>query len=151
MIKIEPLENHPELVPLCACWNFEEWGQAVGRTLQETIDGFEPFLNPAGQQKAFIGFDNDLPAGLVLLIDNDLESHPHLKPWLASLFVVPEMRGKGIGTALIHAVENAARDQRHAALYLYTGKANYYRNLDWQDHEELSGDYNGLMILIRKL
>src|SRR5688572_9099514 len=89
MIKIEPLENHPELVPLCACWNFEEWGQAVGRTLQETIDGFEPFLNPAGQQKAFIGFDNDLPAGLVLLIDNDLESHPHLKPWLASLFVVP--------------------------------------------------------------
>jgi predicted N-acetyltransferase YhbS len=92
-----------------------------------------------------------LPAGLVLLIDNDLESHPHLKPWLASLFVAPEMRGKGIGTALIRAVENAARDQRHAALYLYTGKAGYYRSLDWQDHEELSGDYDGLMILIRKL
>lgn len=151
MIKIEPLGNYPELVSLCARWNFEEWGQAAGRTLEDTVEGFGPFLDPAGQQRAFIGFAHDLPAGLVLLIDNDLESHPHLKPWLASLFVIPEMRGKGVGKALIRAVEIAARDQGHAALYLYTSKVGYYRRLGWQEFEALSGDYNGMMILIRKL
>ena len=151
MIKIEPLGNYPELVSLCARWNFDEWGQAAGRTLEETLGGFGPFLNPAGQQRAFIGFVNELPAGLVLLINNDLESHPHLKPWLASLFVIPEMRGKGIGKALIRAVEVAARDQGHTALYLYTSKVGYYRSLGWQEFEALGGDDNGLMILARKL
>ncbi len=151
MIKIEPLGCYPELVSLCARWNFEEWGQAAGRTLEDTVEGFGPFLDPAGQQGAFIGFVSGLPAGLVLLIDNDLESHPHLKPWLASLYVVPDMRGKGVGKALIRAAETAAREQGSAELFLYTSKVNYYQRLGWQEFEVLSGDYNGTMILVRKL
>jgi GNAT superfamily N-acetyltransferase len=39
--------------------------------------------------------------GTVSLDFSDLPSHDHLSPWLASLFVLPEARGQGTGTALI--------------------------------------------------
>jgi predicted N-acetyltransferase YhbS len=103
------------------------------------------------REKAFIGFGSGLPAGLVLLIDKDLESHAHPKPWLASLYVVPEMRGKGVGKALVRATEHAARDQGLAELCLHTSKVDYYRRLGWQKFETLSGDDAGLVILARKL
>jgi GNAT superfamily N-acetyltransferase len=151
MILVEPLENHPELVPLCARWNFSEWGQAAGHTMEAIVDAFLGFLDPFSTQKAFVAFLSGLPAGLVLLIDNDLESHAHLAPWLASLYVVPEMRNEGVGRRLISAVESAARDQGHAGLYLYTSNVEYYRRLGWREFETLTGDDAGLTILAREL
>lgn len=151
MIRVEPLENHPELVPLCARWNFEEWSQSAGRTMEETVEGFLGFLDPSGRESAFVAFASGLPVGVALLIDNDLESHAHLRPWLASLYVMPEMRGNGVGKALVQAVENAAREQGHTDLYLYTSEADYYQRLDWQEIETLTGDDAGLVVMARRL
>jgi GNAT superfamily N-acetyltransferase len=151
MIKVEPLENHPELVPLCARWNFEAWGQSAGLTMEDEVTAFLGFLAPSGRQKAFVAFISGLPVGLVLLIDNDLETHRHLKPWLASLFVIPEMRDRGVGKALVAATEAAAHIQGHRELYLYTSKPGYYRGLGWHDFEALTGNRAGLMILKRSL
>ena len=87
----------------------------------------------------------------MLLIDNDLDSHAHLTPWLASLYVDPAFRNKGIGKQLIAAAENAARDQGHSELYLYTDKPDYYRAAGWQHHEALAGENDGMAILNRAL
>ncbi|MBA8877602.1 GNAT family N-acetyltransferase [Phyllobacterium myrsinacearum] len=151
MITVEPLENRPELVPVCARWNFHEWGQQAGRTMQETVDAFMAFLEPDSRQKAFVALHAGIPSGLVLLIDNDLESHTHLVPWLASLYVAPPFRSKGIGKQLISAAENAARELGHPELYLYTDKPDYYHAVGWQDREELSGENAGMTILNRSL
>ncbi len=151
MIRVEPLEKHPELVPLCARWNFQEWGQSAGRTREQTIEAFLGFIDPSSRQKAFVGFTSGLPVGLVLLIDNDLETHMHLKPWLASLYVIPEMRGNGLGKALVQAAENAARNQGHTDLYLYTSEADYYQQLGWQKFEALTGDNAGFVVMARRL
>lgn len=151
MITVEPLENRPELVPVCARWNFHEWGQEAGRTMQETVDAFMAFLAPDSRQKAFVALHAGIPSGLVLLIDNDLESHAHLAPWLASLYVAPPFRSKGIGKQLIAAAENAARNQGHPELYLYTDKPDYYRAAGWEHHEALNGENAGMAILNRVL
>jgi GNAT superfamily N-acetyltransferase len=151
MILVEPLEHHPELVPLCARWNFLEWGQSTGHTMEAIVDAFLGFLEPSSRQKAFVAFLSGLPAGLVLLIDRDLDSHAHLKPWLASLYVVPEMRNEGVGRHLVRAAESAARNQGHTELYLYTSEVDYYRRLGWQEFETLTGKDAGLVILAREL
>ncbi len=151
MITVEPLENRPELVPVCARWNFHEWGHADGRSMEQTIDAFMELLAPGSRQKAFVALVSGFPSGLVLLIDNDLDSHAHLTPWLASLYVDPAFRNKGIGKQLIAAAENAARDQGHSELYLYTDKPDYYRAAGWQHHEALAGENDGMAILNRAL
>ncbi|MGO4449975.1 GNAT family N-acetyltransferase [Phyllobacterium sp. TAF24] len=151
MITVEPLENRPELVPVCARWNFHEWGQAYGRTMEQTVDALMPMLDPDSRQKAFVALVSGIPSGLVLLIDNDLDSHEHLTPWLASLYVAPAFRNKGIGKQLIAVAEEAARSQGHEELYLYTDKPDYYRSVGWQPHEELAGENQGMTILNRNL
>ncbi|MCP5781392.1 GNAT family N-acetyltransferase, partial [Klebsiella pneumoniae] len=77
-------------------------------------DAFMELLAPGSRQKAFVALVSGFPSGLVLLIDNDLDSHAHLTPWLASLYVDPAFRNKGVGKQLIAAAENAARDQGHS-------------------------------------
>lgn len=151
MVRVESLEKHPELVPLCARWNFEEWGQPAGRTMEQTVEAFLGFLDRSSRQKALVAFASGLPVGLALLIENDLETHMHLRPWLASLYVMPEMRGNGVGKALIQATESVARDQGHAELYLYTSEAQYYQRFGWQELEPLTGADAGLVIMVRRL
>lgn len=150
-IKVEPLENHPELVPLCARWNYEAWGRAGGRSRDEIVEAFLGFLDPESRQKALVGFVSGLPVGLSLLIENDLESHPHLKPWLASIYVVPDMRLIGVGKAMIEATEAAARQQGYSELYLYTSEIEYCERIGWQKFEALSGDNAGMWIFKKTL
>lgn len=148
--KVESLENHPELVPLCARWNYETWGRDDGRSREEIIDSFLDFLNPESRQKALVGFVSGVPVGLSLLIDNDLESHPELSPWLASLYVTPEMRLIGVGKAMVEATEEIARQQGHEELYLYTAETRYYERMGWQKLEELQDENAGMWILKKR-
>jgi GNAT superfamily N-acetyltransferase len=149
--KVEPLDNHPELVPLCARWNYETWGRDNGRSGEETIEAFLGFLAPESSQKAFVGFVSGLPVGLSLLIENDLETHSHLRPWLASLYVVPEMRLIGVGRAMVEATEKAALRQGNEQLYLYTAETGYYERMGWEKAEELQGGNAGMWILKKSL
>lgn len=151
MTKVELLENHPELVPLCARWNYITWGRDGGRSREEIIDSFLGFLNSESRQKALVGFVSGLPVGLSLLIDNDLETHPHLQPWLASLYVTPEMRLIGVGKAMVEATEKIAQQQGHQQLYLYTSETGYYERIGWQKIEELDGENAGMWIMKKPL
>ena len=60
--------------------------------------------------------------GTASLIFDDLEGDPR-NPWLASVYVPPEHRGKGIASALVGVVEDAARRLGYARLYLFTTSA----------------------------
>ncbi len=149
--KVEPLENHPELVPLCARWNYDTWGQYDGRSREEIVEAFLGFLNPASHQKALVGFVSGLPVGMSLLIDSDLDSHPHFHPWLASLYVTPEMRLIGVGKAMVEATEKTAQQQGHDRLYLYTVETRYYERMGWGKVEELHDENAGMWILSKSL
>ena len=53
-------------------------------------------------------------------------------PWLASLFVAPEYRGRGLGAMLVHAAVDAAAGQGIDELFLFTPEhADFYARLGW--------------------
>ncbi len=63
-------------------------------------------------------------------------------PWLASVFVPPEHRKKGIASALVRTVEDAARRFGYSRLYLFTSSAPaLYTGLGWRAPEQR--DYRG--------
>jgi predicted N-acetyltransferase YhbS len=73
-------------------------------------------------------------AGTASLDPHDLPGREDLTPWLANVAVVPALRGRGIGGALVRTVEQAARDAGQATLWLYTSTARgLYLRLGWQD------------------
>lgn len=151
MLQIVPLADRPDLVPVCAAWNHAEWGEFTGSTPEQTAQAFYDISREDDGQAARVALWNGEPAGLALLIHSDLETHPHLKPWVASVFVAPGHRGKGIAKGLVGAIEDAARQHGYGEAYLYTNKPDLYRQIGWSDFELLDGDYAGMLIMQKKI
>ena len=151
MLQIVPLADRPDLIPVCAAWNHAEWGEFTGSTLEQTAKAFSDISREDDGQAARVALWNGEPTGLILLIHSDLETHPHLKPWVASVFVTPDHRSKGIAKALVDAIEDAAQKHGYGEAYLYTNKPNLYRQIGWNDFEHLEGDYAGMLIMQKKI
>lgn len=75
--------------------------------------------------------ESDAVVGTVILVHSDLEARPDLSPW-ASLYVVPDHRGKGIGSLLIAAVVQEAK-LGFSSLFLFTQTSEaLYAKRGWQ-------------------
>lgn len=122
-----------------------------GATEEDIVSGLQEIIHSTDGQAVRAALWNGELAGFVLLIHNDLDSHPHLKPWIASLLVAPEYRGRGVAKALMAAIEGAAHQLGYSEAYLYTDKPDLYRKIAWDDFEELKGDDEGMLIMNKKI
>jgi GNAT superfamily N-acetyltransferase len=76
--------------------------------------------------------------GSASLVAQDMEIHPELSPWLASVYVAPEFRRQGIGSALVERVVGEARALGVSRLHLYTpDKEGFYARLGWHTLERV--------------
>lgn len=151
MIEIITLDDRNDLAATCAKWNHKEWGSLTGATEDESVSALQKIIHSTDGQTARAALWNGELAGFILLIHNDLDSHPHLKPWVASVLVAPEFRGRGIARALMASIEAAAHALGYSEAYLYTNKPDLYRKMAWNDFETFTGDYEGMLILHKKI
>lgn len=137
-MRIVPLVERPELVEQVSAWGFAEWGHLnPGQTLEKRMAGIRGKMNVDRIPVAFVALGEDHGiVGTASLIFDDLEDDPR-NPWLASVFVPPEHRRKGIASALVRAVEDKARALGYPRLYLFTTSAtSLYSRLGWQVLEQ---------------
>jgi predicted N-acetyltransferase YhbS len=142
-MRVVPLVERPDLVEQVSAWGFAEWGHLnPGQTLEQRTVRIRGKMNVDRVPIAFVALDEeDRIAGTASLIFDDLEGDPR-NPWLASVFVPPEHRKKGIASALVRTVEDAARRLGYSRLYLFTSSApTLYAGLGWRALEQR--DYRG--------
>ena len=142
-MRIVPIVERPDLVDQVAAWGFAEWGHLnPGETLEQRRVRIRGKMNVDRVPVAFVALDDGGGiAGTASLIFDDLEGDPR-NPWLASVFVPAEQRGKGIASALVRTVEGAAQRLGYARLYLFTTSAEkLYAGLGWRALERR--DYRG--------
>jgi N-acetylglutamate synthase-like GNAT family acetyltransferase len=142
-LPIGPLVERPDLVDQVAAWGFAEWGHLnPGETLEQRRVRIRAKMNVDRVPVAFVALDDAGGiVGTASLIFDDLEGDPR-NPWLASVFVPPEQRDKGIASALVRTVEAAARRIGYSRLYLFTtSAARLYAGLGWRALERR--DYRG--------
>jgi predicted N-acetyltransferase YhbS len=90
--------------------------------------------------------------GSASLIRHDMDTRMELAPWLASVYVAPDYRRQGIGSALVRRIEHEARTLGHKTLYLFTpDMQHFYETLGWKALE--STVYRGYaqVVMIRHL
>ncbi|VAW91025.1 hypothetical protein MNBD_GAMMA21-2074 [hydrothermal vent metagenome] len=81
----------------------------------------------------FVAHQNSTPLGSARLVENDMDTHPELYPWLASLYVHQDYRQNGIGSALIKIIEKAATELNFKSIYLFTeDMQTLYINHGWE-------------------
>lgn len=133
-MKIINLTAAPEHIPTIATWHQAQWGYLnPGGTLESRIERMQRFLKGAAMPAMYICVDGKQLVGTAALVESDMDSHPELSPWLASVYVNPDYRKRGIGSALVKHVVSQARTQGFSPLYLFTpDQAKFYRELGWQ-------------------
>ncbi len=107
------LATEPDLRPL-------EWHG--GRDLRSFYQ--EVWQKHRAQELRYLVADfNGYPIGQVLILWSGKPSHPHF-PDVQSLRVHPAFRGLGVGSRLLEAAENCARENRHSQLGLSVSVEN---------------------------
>jgi len=132
---IKNLNQAPQHLTTLANWHQAEWAHLnPGQTLQQRIEKMQPFLNQETIPTTLIYLDNKgTLCGSAAILESDMDTHQDLTPWLASVYVAPEHRNKGIGTKLIQAITNLAKTNNIKTLHLYTpSKETFYQSLGWQ-------------------
>jgi N-acetylglutamate synthase-like GNAT family acetyltransferase len=133
-LKIINLRSAPEHVLTIAKWHHEQWGYLnPGGTVNTRVEKMQRYLTGVAMPSMYICVDGDKVLGTAALVESDMDSHPELSPWLASVYVRADYRRQGIGAQLVNKVVAVAKTLGHSPLYLFTpDQSHFYQHLGWQ-------------------
>jgi N-acetylglutamate synthase-like GNAT family acetyltransferase len=134
--KVVSLAEHPHHWQTAAEWSFEAWKHDFpSDTVQTYLDQYALAASePEKLIEVFAAIDSqDNLLGVATLVDDDeLPDAPEPGPWLAAVFVTPEARKFGVGSALVERVVSRTRDLGYPKIFLYTEhQENWYASKGW--------------------
>jgi predicted N-acetyltransferase YhbS len=131
-INIQFLADCPKVIPAIACLHQLEMKLGKRSNYCRTLEQFRLRINRDSLPLTLVAFVDTLPVASASLVSCDLDSHQHLEPWLASLFVATPYQNQGIGSRLSQEIESIAVNKGYRKLYLYTWTGvEFYRKLGW--------------------
>ncbi len=134
MLELAYLADHPGLVPLLARWHHAEWGSMIPDWPLELAEAeLRGHTRRRALSTTVVAREAGVPVGSASLLEEDMPDMPPLGPWLASVYVVPGHRNRGIGGALVLRIVEEARALGVKHLYLFTTSARrYYEARGWE-------------------
>ena len=130
-----------------ATWQHAEFGYLTpANTVERYVERLTASLQKSDLPTTFIALQDDTLLGSASLVRQTI-THQHLQPWLSSVYVDPQYRGRGIAAALVGRVEKAAAAMGSETIYLFTPSSEkLYAGLGWELMEY--SKYHGLKIAI---
>ena len=137
------LFNHPQLIEAVAKMIYNEFWIDVedGMSLGDLIAHLKTATGPQQMPLSLIALVDGQLAGTINLIENDGENRAHLRPWLAAMVVRADLRGRGIGSALVKALLVDARLMGIPTVYFGTDGPGFYERLGAVKHEHVRDDF----------
>ena len=147
-----PLADNPTAGAEPLAWSLALWGESnpwfspsdwhafYGKAATAPYDQWN--LDGVDQEQIYIAQSAGEVVGAIALVDfDDVEEFRHLKPWVAAFIVGPDFRGRGIGSAMLEALEERARNFSIPKLYLWTeDQREFYAKRGYQliEHRQYS-------------
>lgn len=148
-MRIELLADHPALLPTLAEWHHAEWGYLhPGSTLEDRIEWLRPEVQRGAIPYCLVALgEGGRALGSASVVEHDMDVHLDWTPWLASVYVHPKHRRRGVGAALVRRATAEAGALGVRDLYLFTpDQARFYERLGWR--ELLREEYRGTEVTI---
>jgi GNAT superfamily N-acetyltransferase len=147
-MRITYLADHKDFIPKLAEWFYQEWFKLYpGKTINDVETAIGERTNRDPIPVALIALEGAELVGTVCLKTHDMDTRLDLWPWVAGLYVAQAWRRRGIGTALVKAMEQKAKAFGIQKLYLYTPSAeSFYLRMGWRTTE--TTEYHGARVTI---
>ena len=151
-MEIRHLIDAPAARPTLVRWFEAEWAPHYGP--DGPGDAAADLAACADRDTLPIGLvgldDGDRPIGTAALRTDSVGSDIAPGPWLAGLLVTAEHRNRGVGTALVAAIETEAWRLGHGSVYCSTDRANsMLARRDWVEIGT-SMSLRGRIVVFRK-
>lgn len=147
-VTIAYLADHPAFVPSIAEWQHAQFGYLnPAGTLEQRAERLRQSLHRDRLPMALVAVDRDRQLlGSAGIVATTL-THQHLTPWLSSVFVPPEQRGRGIASALSLCANEEAARLGYETLYLFTPDSEHlYARIGWTTFDAVI--HNGVKLTI---
>jgi predicted N-acetyltransferase YhbS len=151
-MRIDYLADHLEMAPVLAAWHHGEWQALLPEwSLAQAVAELQGHTGRRQVPTTFVAVERGRPVGSASLIAADLPGWEHLSPWVASVYVVPERRGRGLGRRLVARAVAEAGALGVPAVYLFTaGQQAYYERQGWEPLERVKHRQAEVTILRRR-
>lgn len=133
-MEIDYLADHMHWAPLLADLHHREWGPILPAwTLADALAELRSHTRRAAVPTTLVARECGQLLGSVSLVPEDAPELADATPWLASLYVLPQHRGRGIGRALVRRAVAEAALLGVPRLHLYTPHhEGFYLALGWE-------------------
>jgi GNAT superfamily N-acetyltransferase len=135
-MQIRFLADVPGHARTLATWHHAQWGHLYSDwTYEVALAELDDHATRRGLPTTLVALEGDALLGSASLVDEDApELRDQGDAWLASLYVIPAARGRGLGQQLVRAVVALARQQGLGRLWLFTPEhAAFYAGLGWSE------------------
>ncbi|MBD9423837.1 GNAT family N-acetyltransferase [Pseudomonas sp. PDM15] len=151
-MKIDWLRDHPVHCDTVAAWLHRQFPYEFA---EQPLAAWQAEFRAGqgnGDWRMLIALQEGEVLGCAGLARDDLPQRPELGPWLACVYVLPEMRGQGMAERLIESIYVAARERGYHCLYLHThDRADYYAKRGWQWLERFQAWGGEHQLMVRQL
>lgn len=148
------LAECPHWVDTLAAWHHAQWGNLYADAWTLADARAELAAHAASAEDfptTLVWLDGETVLGSVSLVAEDAPALADRGgPWLASLYVAPSARGRGLGAALVRAAVAQSMRAGLSRLCLFTPEhADFYARLGWREYDraELRGTPVTLMTI----
>ncbi|MGY2851441.1 GNAT superfamily N-acetyltransferase [Bradyrhizobium sp. USDA 4510] len=138
-------------VAICARWRVNSFSM-LRTSFEEELGSLQQFAADRSLGVLLVAKADGAPIGACLLVESEFEPNHDVAPWLTGLFVVPEHRNEGVGTILVRAIEDQARQRGFSRLNLYTSEATgFYARLGWSTADRTNWRGVDATLMVRDL
>ncbi len=118
-ITYHDLADKPEWVDQCTRWDLAEWPRPEGFDTPEHVHYAAAATAQSGHTpRVIVAAENEKPVGMMSVVDLD---DPSFRPWVISIYIIPEKRGTGIFHGLVNEAVACAKDKLGVPhLYIYS-------------------------------
>jgi len=141
MIEIDELIDRTDLFDEAVDFFWKQWGNEQNYQFYKDCMKHS-YTTTSDLPRFYLAIQNNVIIGSYAILRNDLISRQDLTPWFACLYVVPKLRGQGLGATLLqHALQETLK-KGYENLYLCTDIDGYYEKYGW-DHLDNAFLFNG--------
>lgn len=126
MITIDCLAHHPQHIPTVIEWVWNTWDRDLGYDYKATHEEFYSSAQKHSLPLTMIALDGETIVGMIALLEVDFINQTVFSPWVSDIYVVPSMRGNGIGGKLFDGINNIARALGYHKAYLWAHEPARY-------------------------